>query len=261
MRAYTTTQKIIFVCGIFLFAGALTFGAMYFKRPSNRIQENVRQSTTTPAGNNLPIGNSFPIYQGEAVQTLNPNAEFLKQVPPEVLEKSKIELAELSEKLQKQPNSPQDWFRVAYIKHFYGDDIGARDAYLYLIAIKPDDAISVYNVAVLFGYYLHDSKQAIAYFERVLRLDPRNESFYLGFADFYRDAEKDVTLTEKVLLTGLTSLPGNVNLMSALAGNYALMGRFDLAISYYERVLASGGLTASLQESVTTELNRLKAKE
>lgn len=261
MNSFTMNQKIILACGVFTIAAIGLASLWYVKKGSSPANPPSGQSTTTPQGANPPPAAVFPTYQGEPVQTLNPNAEFLKQVPPDMYEKSKAELIELAGKLQAHPNSPADWFRVAYIKHFYGDEIGARDSYLYLIAIKPDDAISVYNLAVLYGYHLHDTKQAIVYFERALKLDFRNESFYLGFADFYRDAEKNSVLVEKVLLSGLTVLPGNVNFVLALAGNYVVMGRLDSAIMYYERALATSGLTPSLRESVTTELNRLKAKQ
>jgi len=260
VRAYNTTQKIILACGALILIGVLSWGVAYLRKPIALVSTSSEQPTTTPPADNLPPKNTFPLYKGEPVQTLNPNAEFLKQVPPDVFEKSKMELVELSSKLQKQPNSPSDWFRVAFIKHFYGDEIGTRDAYLYLIAIKPDDTISIYNLAVLYGYYLKDSKEAITYFERALKLDPNNESFYLGLADFYRDAEKNYVMVEKILLLGITVLPNSVNLMSALAQNYVLMSRFDLAIVSYEKLLTVGGITPEYRESVMAELNRLRAK-
>lgn len=199
-----------------------------------------------------------PSYQGEPVGVLHADQEFLKQVPKARYEQSLAELRELSEKLASESGQPELWLRVAFIKHYYGDEIGTRDAYEYLNLIAPSDPIPFYNLAVLYGYNLKEPVKAIPKYRAAIRLNPLNASFYVGFADFYRQVASDLPLARQTLLEGLAKLPGDPNLLIALAALANSMGDRAGAIAYYEQALEVANLGSTERAAITGELERLK---
>src|SRR3989344_509902 len=115
--------------------GAAIVWQYYFRSPSDGGTFVPPSATTTPpvlppaAG--MPPPPSAPAYTGLPVQALNPSADILKQVPADTYEKSRKELVEFAVLLAANPQDASGWMRVAYIKRFYGDYAGTRDAYEY----------------------------------------------------------------------------------------------------------------------------------
>ena len=214
---------------------------------------------TFPPAPSQPAGARLPPYRGAAVEVLRPDQKFLAQVEPAIYGKSKAELADLALSLGENPLQPELWKRVAYIKHFYGDEIGTRDAYEYLNQIALDDPIPYYNLALVYAYYLGQPAQAIPKFEAALRLDPVNAEFHIGFANFHRELFADLAASEAALLTGLGKLPGNINLTISLASLYRMMGNAAKAIAYYEQALAHSDLPPQSRMTIAEEVKRLKA--
>ena len=75
-----------------------------------------------------PVSGVTPPYQGEPVHIMEADPEVLKQIPVEIYQKSKDELADLAVKLAQNPRQPDEWMRIAFIKRCYHEDIGARVA-------------------------------------------------------------------------------------------------------------------------------------
>lgn len=203
---------------------------------------------------------SAPAYTGAPAQELHADQEFLKQVPADTYDKSRKELALLAVSLAANPRDASGWMRVAYIKRFYGDYAGARDAYEYVNVIAEGDALPFYNLAGLYGYYLKEPAKAIPKYQAALQRDPMSPDYYIGFADFYREVMQDLPAAERVLERGLAKIPNETNFMISYAALSKAMGKTARAIEYYETVLASAALGAPQRAAITAEVERLKAK-
>lgn len=221
-------------------------------------------SDTQPPASNLTPSAGKPSraatpYRGEPVTVLDADPRFLEQVPPEAYQKSIRDLAALSERLTKNPTDTPAWIQVAYIKHFYNDDLGARDVYEHLNLISGEYALPFYNLALIYGYNLKQPQKAVSKFEAAIARDPLNASYYIGFSDFYREVMRDLASAEKVLLQGLVKLSGDANLASALGAVYQEKGDVVSAIAYYEKALASPVLGPGERAAISAEVEKLKA--
>lgn len=218
-------------------------------------------TTTTggaPPGQGDGTAVTVPPYRGESVEILAADQEFLKQVPHTRYEQSLSDLRELSADLAQNPRQPELWLRVAFIKHYYGDEIGTRDAYEYLNLIAPGDPIPFYNLGVLYGYNLKEPAKAIPKYRAAIRLNPLNASFYVGFADFYRQVAADLSSAKQTLLEGLSNLPKDPNLLIATASLSNSIGDRLGAIRYYEEALAVMNPGQAERTAIIAELERLK---
>lgn len=197
-------------------------------------------------------------YNGSPVAELPADPQVLKQIPAETYEQSRLELAELALKLAENPRRSDDWMRVAFIKRFYHDYLGARDAYEYLNRIDESNALPFYNLGGLYGYYLKEPQKAVSKYRAAVARDPVNVSYYLGLADFYRDVLDDFAAAEAVLREGQSKSP-DVSFNIALGAIYSRMGSTTAAITHYERALASGDLVGGQREAIQKEIQRLRA--
>lgn len=203
---------------------------------------------------------ALPPYQGAPVHSLNPDQNFLQQVPEETYRKSLEELAALSARLAGNPADFDGWMRAAYIKHFYGDENGARDVYEYLNLAAAQSPIPFYNLALLYGYYLKEPAKAVPKFEAAIKRDPVNAEFYVGFSNFYRDVMRELPAAERVLLAAFSRLPNELNIEIALAALYREMQEWEKAIAYYERALGHPSLGEQERTAITEEVARLRQK-
>lgn len=260
---------------VFITASAvLIFGAVAFAlwtKSRAPAAENISGNVLPPvaglspspaAGGNvaglLPPSGALPPYRGEAVGKINPDQLFLAHASQEKYQNFLKELAGLASDLASNPGQTEKWQKVAFIKHNYGDNIGARDAYEYLNIISPNDPVSFYNLAVIYGYDLKQPAKAIPKFEAALKLDPVNIGFYYGLANFYRDVAKDLSRAEQVLLEGIAKTPPDASLTSLLASIYKDKGDISHALEYYEKALKDTGLNQGSREAIEAEIGKLK---
>ena len=268
---FTPFRAVFAVLAAFALAGAaFIFSGSFRRAESPTLEERAGLpplATATPsfdAAQGKPSAPSQvegpPPYQGAAIHLLNPDENFLKQVPEETYRKSLEELAALAVRLADNPADIDGWMRVAYIKHFYGDEFGTRDVYEYLNLAADNAPIPFYNLALLYGYYLKEPAKAMPKFEAAIKRDPANAEFYAGFADFYRDVMQDPPAAERVLLSALARLPNELNIEIALASLYRIMEELEKSIAYYERALFHPSLGGQERAAITDELARLRQK-
>ena len=201
---------------------------------------------------------NLPPYRGEAIEALNADPKFLAQVPEATRQQSRQELAGLAVGLDKNPSDYGAWMMVAYIKHFYGDDRGARDAYEYMNLVLNEYPLPFYNLALIYGYYLKEPAKAVPKFASAIKLNPVESSYYIGLADFYREVLGDLNSAEATLVEGANKIKGNVNIFTSLASLHKAMGNIAKSIEYYELALASPGLGGAEREAIRAEVERLK---
>lgn len=217
-------------------------------------------SPSSGGGGNPPLlaTGALPPYRGEAVGKMNADKLFLANASQEKYQNFLKELVNLASDLAANPGQPDKWKSVASIKHSYGDNIGARDAYEYANLISPNDPVSFYNLAVIYGYDLKEHAKAVQKFEAALKLDPANISFYYGLANFYRDAAKDLSRAEQVLLEGIAKTPLDASLTSLLGSIYKDKGDISHALEYYEKALKDTGLNQGTRDAIKAEIEKLK---
>lgn len=211
----------------------------------------------TPEASPAPAAGKIPPYQGEPVSELNPDPNFLKQVSEARRKQSLDELKDLADKLAQNPNQPALWSQVAYIKHFYNDYGGVRDAYEYLNVIAENDPIPFYNLANLYGYDLKQPAKAVPKYKEAIRLNSLGAVYYIGFAGFYQDVLKDMKSAEEVLLSGEKKLPSEPAIAVALGSLYEAMGRVKESIARYEKALRIGGYTKDEAEAIKRAIERV----
>lgn len=260
-------RRLFVIAAVLVVLAALTgviIWQKYFRSPSDASDTPPSPIVTTPSATPPPPSASggaplqqAPAYTGSPVQNLLADAEVLKQIPADTYEKSRRELTELAVKLASNPRSTDDWMRVAFIKRFYHDYLGARDAYEYLNRIDESNALPFYNLGGLYGYYLKEPSQAILKYEAAIARDPTNASYYTGWADFYREVAGDLAAAERVLKQGLNRVPDDANILIGLAVVAERRGDLNQAIGYYERVLAGLNSSGSQRAAIEAEIERL----
>jgi len=171
------------------------------------------------------------------------------------------ELRDLAAKLAMNADQPELWKRVAYLKHFYNDDLGARDAYEYVNRIAPTDSVAFYNLAMLYGYNLKEPAKAKPKFEAAIRINPFNTSFYIGFANFHLEVMRDPRAAERVLLDGFGIVPTDVSITSNLGAYYRDHGNIPKAIEFYEKTLAAKELSPGERTAIQAQVDKLKSPQ
>jgi tetratricopeptide (TPR) repeat protein len=205
-----------------------------------------------------PAPDRPPPYRGAPVGELNADPKLLDGIPQATYQRSRSELDTLAGRLDQNPRDTVSWMRVAFIKHFYSDDLGARDAYEYLNIVANDAALPFYNLATLYGYYLKEPAKAIPKYRAAIARDPVEVSYYIGFAEFYRDVMGDRDHAWGVLRTAEAKTPGSPTLWTIFAALYKGEGNTAEAIRYYEKALSSSALGPDERAAIMAEVERLK---
>lgn len=200
---------------------------------------------------------TLPEYSGEPIASLTADPSFLKQISEATYKKSLDELAALAVTIAVNPGEVDAWMQAAYIKRFYNDYRGVSDIYEYVNRIAPTYTLAFYNLAVLYGYYVHEPQKAIGKFHEAIRLDPVNVSFYIGLAEFYKAINK-LNEAEEILRAGESKVPADPAYLATLGSVYKAKGDIAASIRYYERALQVGGLGESQSAVITAELERLR---
>lgn len=227
----------------------------------SRVEPSVPAPEKSGATEAKPPIIAVPKYLGRPVGELAADQAVVSKIPAEVYETSKKQLAELAAAIAKNPGDTDLWMQVAGIRHFYHDYLGERDIYEYLNQFAPFLSVPFYNLANLYGYYLKEPHKAIPKYQSALAAEPSNESFYTGFADFYREVLGDLPAAERVLLAGAAKLPTEPNLYLSLATVYRAKGDVPRAVASYERALATGRMAEQQSAAIAAEIARLKELE
>lgn len=137
--------------------------------------------------------------------------------------------------LQEQDDS-STWQKIGYCRQMLDNLSGALDAYLQADLIKPDNSWTIRRIAQL---YRSEKKpdMALQYYLKLQTLVPENISVELNIGHCYLDLgeyEKALNTYFKVeLLDG----GDNTKAWRPIAWTALLLGKYDLSINYYQKIL------------------------
>ena len=113
----------------------------------------------------------------------------------------------LTAELKKDPSVFPRWMDLALYRRSIGDFIGARDAWIYAAALRPNDFIAPHNLGDLYTYDIIDYKKAEGYYLSSLKLEPTATMVYQKLYELYRFKMKNDTRARAILKEGISKNP------------------------------------------------------
>lgn len=150
------------------------------------------------------------------------------------------------------------WKDLSVVKKSIGDYEGARDAWLHMNDMRPENRISFGNLGDLYTHFIVDYPRAVEQYRRAIKNDPAYIDFYRSVFQIYNEywlEKKD--LAEGILLEGLEKNPDNSDLLALLAGYYTENGKKEDAVKTYEKLIE----IMPENEAAKAELEKLKAEK
>lgn len=181
----------------------------------------LQRSRSATAGNVFGIQNA---------PSLTASVHYSSDISPDVKKTLDDFIADLRLQLQKNPASYDAWLTLAIRYKQAGDLEKARDVWLYIASIHPDDAVSRHNLGDLYHHFLKDYPKAEVYYKQALALTPKNSLEYLSLYELYRYSYKqDTTAAIDTLKLGIQQVEENqkIDLYIALANYYGDKGQKD----------------------------------
>ncbi|MDD4761429.1 MAG: tetratricopeptide repeat protein [Candidatus Pacebacteria bacterium] len=234
---------LIVILAVFIYLGGKFLNSNKVQENNNfsELEEILNATSTAPQAEIKEIKedfeNTFTPYRGQDLSEIG-NDAFIEKVPEKILNDSKAELARLKSSLEKNPENVDEWIKVGMIKKFYNNYIGARDAWEYAKYLNDTNSSVYYNLGNLYGMYLKNNVEGEENFKRALELEKGETSFYINFADFYRNfyIEKKAE-AEAVIQEGLKNMPNDGSLLVYAGGYYEELGDKEKALLYYKKAL------------------------
>lgn len=169
---------------------------------------------------------------------VNRSLTFLDSMSDEVRALYREKFIELTGTIKETGGTVSEWLSLGILFKQIGDYEGARLAWEYVSAIRPDNNISFLNLGNLYHYYLKDYPKAEKSFKKGIENDPSYVSAHLGLHELYKYSYKQNTAAAiEALRDGLVATNNNINLLVPLALYYAENGDTDNARTYYEQAL------------------------
>jgi len=171
------------------------------------------------------------------------------------------QLKEVSGSLKSNTDAFDNWILLGSYRKIAGDYEGARDAWEYASAIRPLNYGSFSNLGDLYHYYLKDYPLAEKNLLISVKNKPENIAGYRDLYNLYAQSYKEkINEAPKILLSGLSKNPNNLDLLVLLAKHYAGAGDKVNAIKYYEIAITEAQKegNTSLKQVLESELSDLK---
>ncbi|KKS38757.1 MAG: hypothetical protein UV01_C0002G0065 [Parcubacteria group bacterium GW2011_GWA2_42_14] len=185
---------------------------------------------------------TLPQYNGAPIGTVNEDKSVVLAYPEDVKTKLRNELLDIAKFVSESPDNLDNWLRAGVIKKFFGDYLGARDAWEYASLIRPQNSTSFANLGGLYALYLKDYPKAELSYKKAIENAPGDIYPYTALADLYSSSEPAGESRSnkiiKIIESGLAANPDNQTLLSYLARFYKEQGNFPKALEYYQKVLA-----------------------
>lgn len=153
------------------------------------------------------------------------------------------------------------WIMLGTLRKMAGDYEGARDAWEYASATNPSNYVSFGNLGDLYQYYLKDYPRAEKNMLTIIKNKADNIAGYRNLYNLYTQSYKEkINEAPKILLSGLSKNPNNLDLIVLLAQYYVGVGDKSNATKYYELGITQAEKegNVSLKQSLESELSGLK---
>lgn len=176
---------------------------------------------------------------------------------PELQEKYRNEMTVYKDTIL---NSPEKFnlnalMGVGMIKYTVKDYDGARDAWLYVSLVRPQNSPSFYNLGNLYADVYKNCGEAEKYFKIAMANDPNEIGYLRNIFDFYHTKCPNQQLAEETLKKALSIKPDNADFLVLSAEFYRDQGQREEAIKYYEQAIKLSPQNQALKD----EYNRFKS--
>lgn len=214
----------------------------------DRISTGTERAVETPQG---------PRYSGRDPAEVRPRASEIEGLTESQKEALYSQLRAAARTVADNPDYFSGWIELGLLKKVIGDYEGARDAWEYAGAIRPENSLSFANLGELYGKYILDYPKAEANFRKSIQNKPNDTGTYMSLSDLYSYSyaqKKD--LADDVLLEGLAANPGDTDLMRWLAALYEREKNYASALEWWKKVLEKNPSDALVKQ----EISDLEAK-
>jgi Flp pilus assembly protein TadD/glycosyltransferase involved in cell wall biosynthesis len=160
-----------------------------------------------------------------------------------------IEQLEASARPVMVPMQPGDLYATAHSQAAAGDVKGAIETLQTLVAKEPDHALAHNDLGVLY-YEQGDKAQALRYYERSVRLAPKEPNFLKNLADFYFVEQARTQEALRIYVQILEMNREDLECMMAAGTICATLGKSDDSRDFFERVLQIDPWHAQARENL-----------
>lgn len=116
-------------------------------------------------------------------------------------------IKDLSGQLKKDSDNLENWLLLGIYRKMINDYEGARLAWEYAGATRPQSPTPFNNLGELYAYQLKDNIKAEENYLKAVKNDPSAIYIYRNFFDFYRYFAKDMTKARAILEQGIANNP------------------------------------------------------
>lgn len=258
-------NKYLKIVAVIVFL-AVAIGLSVYKDIKDKKNTNVVSVDTSLATNKNvnSTGVTFkaePIFQNVPVPNLKRDILFTdKNLTASQKEKITQDIEKVLAELKANSTQINSWLELGLLRESTGDYEGAKEAWVYITKVSPNNYIAYSNLGNLYQYYLKDNLKAEEYFKKALVIKPDYTLGYQNLYDLYTLSYKEkIDQVPVVLKQGLAKNPEDYNLNVILAGYYSDLGNKTEAKTYYTKALEIAiktGNQATIQ-AIQTELNKL----
>lgn len=195
-------------------------------------------TSTKPREERTLLPGTLPPYQGKDFKTTTEDPKEMAIFSDDQKKVLRDRFASTVRALEINPDQLDGWINLGELKKVFGDLAGARDAWEYASLIRPKNVISFLNLGELYWRYVPDFPRSESNLRRAIQNDPHVIDSYITLSELYRYSYKEkASMTEAPLFEGLKNNPNDPSLLLYIAGYYRQIGKKDLAITYYEKLL------------------------
>ncbi len=222
------SKKVII--GIAIFAVFAGFAGWYIYRDLKLTHNNSSQEGQENLQPNQGANANSSVNAGISTETGQPTVEEAKIKMPDLNkeivindktlleeEKSRItkKIQEIIAILKEDYDRREEWLNLGILRKNLGDYEGAKEAWEFVVFIRPNDPVAFNNLGDLYSQYLIDFIKAEKYYLTAIEKDPKQPFFYAKLYEFYRYFVKKSDLALGILEKGVDAT-GDISLKETL---------------------------------------------